>query len=917
MRVLLIEICALIAFVQIGGEFIKNELEGTPRDVLPPQNGTDAVNCCIVREIIRRIEALLQKQLERGELTINAALKPEETVPRVRNVRQSDDMFSFNKCVLKSEMEQHKNVETEHIFAIKQELEHLKELIRLLRDQQQILNMLTDVENKAKGEDEEDQRKLIKLFRMLQNNLPREAKSTSAPLPSSTPDMNQIIIEIRKLHQQIENANRIAEDKLKVEVAKQQSHLQQLQNDIENLKKGQALFVHLDPKPDANNQSDIVGATLPKAPLSKFLEKLKPKSAERKSEGLHEIKLPKLAHTPKVRAGTDDFFENLQRILDSDAPPETKETPLEFDLGPNSGLENRLLELEKQMKLSSKIQKLEKKIQQLHDTNAESKNLDDDDDDLKAQMKKLQRQLKNINKSKVESKELEEDDILDELKSLQSAINELRPKEDTSQAKIGSADIQVMLNKLIGVPAVRPVVPVVPAHSQLTPAQIQILRRVMAMKAASSHGHHAAHGPSGLGGGPSSGGLAYDGFYGGQGGYEAGYGHGVPSYGYGYAYTPAAGHKYGPYGSVSQYFPGLYGSSGYSYAPYPGFGGYNPPEVGGGGYYPLGDYVPKSEYGATYPTNPVAYKPSPPAYSAVTDLGKAGASYAPASKGYAQGEGNFFRGYESADQSDAPQSYAYPQENPYTGDAYSQQRIEELQDQIYKLQSVIGNLNRPEYIQKPEDQQVIYDLDSKIGHLRGIVSNLAHPPAYGYESGNADGYDASPKSSKGRTKRDLPRAYEEGRKTAMNDFLRKVDDILSVVNYFTNDWHQKHQDNNSIERAGEVSEQVRAPREVEEESPMARILNKLYSLAEFVDSLGEKVSQLNQNCTASGGCESKAARRKREAKDSGEDDDIIGALGLALQGMAADESSGEDNSVKKEVHPQILQSKLNDLKKQT
>ncbi|XP_044272602.1 uncharacterized protein LOC123016333 [Tribolium madens] len=84
----------------------------------------------------------------------------------------------------------------------------------------------------------------------------------------------------------------------------------------------------------------------------------------------------------------------------------------------------------------------------------------------------------------------------------------------------------------------------------------------------------------------------------------------------------------------------------------------------------------------------------------------------------------------------APPNY-YPQGNAHgvgsekqfgyqeSSDKYQ----EDLKQQINGLQAAIDNLNRPEYVQRPEDKVIIDDLERQIGDLRSLVTNLNYEGA--------------------------------------------------------------------------------------------------------------------------------------------------------------------------------------------
>jgi hypothetical protein len=68
----------------------------------------------------------------------------------------------------------------------------------------------------------------------------------------------------------------------------------------------------------------------------------------------------------------------------------------------------------------------------------------------------------------------------------------------------------------------------------------------------------------------------------------------------------------------------------------------------------------------------------------------------------------------------------YPPENG----EYNRKYRDDLMQQIDGLQGAIDSLNRPEYVQRPEDKTVIDDLEKQIGELRTVVGNLNYDQTY-------------------------------------------------------------------------------------------------------------------------------------------------------------------------------------------
>lgn len=1094
MQAVIIQVCVFVLFGQISGERLNNDnvnnkLIKNENDLLQINN-TQPYTKCMLNQIIRKIEEILTRQIKESEFQIKYALKPQETLPKDltshnRKVRQSENNVDWNKCALRSELEQHKNLETEHILAIKKELEKLQELVRLLRDQQYVLNMLTDVEKpRPKSESDDDQKQLLELFKMLKNNLPAQSKIDNdvVPLPqdiTSHNDFQKIMTEISKLQKQVQDQNINHETKLKTELTNQKMQLQTLENEMQNLRNGQAMFINVNPnKTDVNlSGPEIVGARTPQNIQQTASHDQNILKSEMKNHHKATIKHPSIATNPKVRAGSDDFLENLQKILldNPEQNPETKENPIDLNIVPNSDIENRLNDLEKQLKLSQKMKDLEKKIKQLHQSNAESKNIDNEDEDLKSQLKKLQRQLNNMNKNKPESKSLDEEDILDELKNLQNSINDLKPKEDESQSKIGGADIQVMLNKLIGLP-VQPVVPTT-THSHLTPTQIQVLRRIMALKSGSNQHSSQSHTPNtqyGYGLDATSGpgysqastfynppystysfNAPYNGFYSNvqeTGGYSqnpyAVYDPSKQYYG-----TPATfypGHEdnrpYGPsqHNLYNQYQPYAYPNK-YSYSPNPyssnsafstNSGHYSVPSTKGGyssnGKY--GKYSNMAQYlfgpgphvnNAQYKLNKLDTYYSPSIYSFAnggygqqSSAGYYGPSYnldqkyAPKNlytsnagnkvdassylpAGYSHNSGSngynkyikteansyskpygnspsvaydvnavpqsneaqqFFRGYKDDDstgyQSDSSQFYSNSQKNSYSENSFAQQKIDELQTQIYKLQNVINNLNSPEYVQKPEDQQTIYELDHKINSLKSVINNLAHEEHYesGYGISSAgedtsnyksdsDGYfnDDSSSYKRNRFRRDTEHGNNSTNHTILDDFYDQLSDVVTVINFLSENLSEVYNNGkNSTRTVRDNSKHFDGIREIQKANASDDAMKQLYQqvnkLMYFVDNLTDKMLNHGKTCANGEKCDQSKnlVRNKRDTDDSTETDNAMQRIWdamTALLGSTESDSETISNSIQKQaeqepravdIHSQRnhLQSQLDHLKQQ-
>ncbi|KAF5293538.1 hypothetical protein FQA39_LY03023 [Lamprigera yunnana] len=891
MCLFVIKVCVLTIFLQINGEYQdhnKNVQNDAPREV----NGTETYKQCVFKEIVSKIEELLRRQINASEFRIKAAIAPPRDFFKPHENNRKIRQVDWNKCISKMDFEEHKDIETGHIEAVKKELEKLRQLVRLLRDQQLVLNLLSDANRPIpKTEDENEQKQLLELLRLLRNNMPAQSKIANNGVPlhpsKQSEGLEKVLEEITKLQNQIQSHSGSNDRTLTTELMIQKKQIATLETEVENLKNGQAIFINVSPN---KTSSDVVGARLhplfAKTPHNFSIDVKK-----------HHGKLDHAAN-PKVRAGNDEFFDNLLKVLDDSEPaPEIKENQINLNTDRNLNLENRLIDLEKQLKISQKMQQLEKKIKEIHESDAESKSLGDDDEDLKVQVKKLQRQLKNLNKAKVQSKDLEGDDILDELKSLQNAIKDLRPKEDAGQSKIGGAELQIMLNKLIGVP-VKPVA--VQAHTQLTPTQVQVIKRIMALKAGNHESHSHAPAPQPM--------------------FELNGPHGF-SYGH---YPPI------PY---NDFYGRVYDQGAYDYhKQYYGYPTSTTPNQYGYSSYNKGDYVPKNKYGPfaqyVFGAAPyVPYKPTSYGYDAKTYVpNSGGTSYearppstihypnskaqtypanvhiAPPNNGYAQQNQQFFRGYKEGEsenyQTDRPELYTNTQEN-----SYAQQKVGDLQAQIYKLQHVIGNLNNPNYVQKPEDQQTIYELDHKIGDLKGIISHMSEDDDYNSAGhGDGDAYYS-------RHKREITNASVQTNTTILREFFEELSDVISAINYLSENLYDVY-GNYSGTTNGTTSGTRRVRETTEAEGGVHQLFHQLSNLMEYVEDLTEKATKYNQTCNNGKNCINAENHRisKRETEDSL--DAVTSILGSVL-----DEDDDDDENTENDRQMQ-LQKQLDNLKQQ-
>lgn len=99
---------------------------------------------------------------------------------------------------------------------------------------------------------------------------------------------------------------------------------------------------------------------------------------------------------------------------------------------------------------------------------------------------------------------------------------------------------------------------------------------------------------------------------------------------------------------------------------------------------------------------------------------------------------------KAIDTSNTQQSYSYTPQTSTTNEAYTQEKVDDLKNQIYNLQNIINNLNRPEYTQKPEDKQTVYKLEDQINNLKNVINNLTQDNK---QTANSDSYNTNQANS--------------------------------------------------------------------------------------------------------------------------------------------------------------------------
>lgn len=287
--------------------------------------------------------------------------------------------------------------------------------------------------------------------------------------------------------------------------------------------------------------------------------------------------------------------------------------------------------------------------------------------------------------------------------------------------------------------------------------------------------------------------------------------YGNPSGGSGNLYgsnsNPYGGNS-NPYGSSTSYANGVpYGTSNSYGSPYGVNNPYVSPNIYGGNptgstssgpayaspnpYGPLNSYVPKSlQYNdqsklpSYTPLSKYVYsndlshvtaddkiKNVPYPIYGKTQLNPYGSNFFPITNqqqaGYHENNRDNNKGNTNIVQGNQQEPYDHQTQTINIGQDYTQQKVEDLRNQINSLQGVINNLNRPEYTQKPEEKQMVYNLDAKIGELKNVINHL-NEKNYGMESQGYmqnthlnDYHDRSPNINVPNDGSNVPGNYQE------------------------------------------------------------------------------------------------------------------------------------------------------------
>lgn len=312
---------------------------------------------------------------------------------------------------------------------LKREVDNLRDLILLLRDQQKIVDLLKHESQNSEHLLPKTSRENIKT-EIINELKPKQSTfvqfgETHEELEKLKFDLKSLVASLNETRQVLAN-ERTKERQLELELGVQRKELTNLKSLVGTLL--------------ANETTEpIVGAPL-KLPTLPSFPTLKPPTIAKKN-----------VEKPQTRASGGDTSD-IRRILALIAKNEKKQESNGDILDKIKGLQDELENREKNDDLLKQLVVIERLLKQNGNENAETKTLDDDS----GLLKKL---LKNLTTEK-QSKTDEEENLLSELRNLQTAIKSLRPPTNDNFEDLDSRSeqeqFQFMLNKLISGQAGRP-----------------------------------------------------------------------------------------------------------------------------------------------------------------------------------------------------------------------------------------------------------------------------------------------------------------------------------------------------------------------------------------------------------------------------------------------------------------------------
>lgn len=343
-----------------------------------------------------------------------------EKLQRIKRSTQNQQILQNipSKCI---QNEHEHKLERYHIEDIKQEVNNLRELVLLLRDQQEIIKLL---QNETKNSEHLlPKTNTGEIKKQIINELsekPTEYRTTHEELEQLKHKLKNLVVSLNET-QQLLAIERRKETRLEDELNLQRKELFNLKRTINKLFENKTQHSHDD---------EIVGST-------KFIHPppiFKPTTIENKST------------TPTKTQSRASESSDITRLLDLIAKTDNKQ-----DSTTDADILNKIKTLQEQLEKREKDEDILKQlvvIQRLIKQNnnnkdvIESKTIDDS-----VLLTKLLNSLANTKQTKTD-----DENLIIELKNLQNAINRLRPKEDgfnEFNSKSEQEQFQIMLNKLI------------------------------------------------------------------------------------------------------------------------------------------------------------------------------------------------------------------------------------------------------------------------------------------------------------------------------------------------------------------------------------------------------------------------------------------------------------------------------------
>ncbi|CAH0563833.1 unnamed protein product [Brassicogethes aeneus] len=659
-------------------------------------------------------------------------------------------------------------LEKKHIEDLNREVKKLNELVVLLRDQRDILHILNEDSNKPnKFLKNETKVTLIKGLRQL--NKKELEQSNSQHVEKNEIPLDEDVKKVeRPTHKELEHLkNQLCETVRQLNETRRMLKMEQM--------KENSLEVEL------MHQKNDIGN------LFKLVKNMS-KTQDKQNDTILGTQFNFLAH-PAVK----NHLDQAKNVTQSrGATEEThKSRSRASELSDLAKILDTLNEPKRTQPTNDEILRVLNALtppQESKSLNVDFRELQDTINQRREQedrLNQIARALKAAqSKSSPQSKS---DDIDGRLKELQDAINKLKPRDDDLRQD-DEARFQAMLSNLIANQGQsKPTAANTFSKEFLLPSHTC---RIVPVEDYNSHYSSDTYGgriP------PNAFPVPLSGFYGGYG---------------------PAGYNYGGYAAPNAYI------GGYGPGPAPGYTPNAPAYGPGYGGVPPGASAYEKPYGGAYypkPASPVN------AYG-----GKPGDFFLHPKNQYDKGPGG---SYTAADAAYTTNQGKYYQNTAATAADYKGDNVEDLKSQIYSLQNVINDLNRPEYTQKPEDKQTVYHLEKQIADLKNVVNDNDNS----YAAPVAPSYDPNayaPPSSK-------PEPKYRRRRSTQNE-INSSDNILNTAALYLNQILQERPQNVS-------NDESNSPRNVEDIQNRLNVLKKQLEIHSGATGSKDRSSSLYQS----------------------------------------------------------------------